>query len=236
MICTRCSCNCCCCGCCCCCICCCWCQGQWMRRRRSMYWKIAKKNLSYTKTNTLRLHFVADCCWLPSPVTRFPTPTGLPAHLAAPAAAVVVCAWGRQNNFTLLTHFMFIKSADRADWIEPNWAELNWTWLDCPALDPGLNRTLSASPAPLHSSSLPKVNPNLCMLHLIKHLCSMTACCCMCSVWCVVCELLCVCLCVCMKSFHMIYSPVQWSSQRRWSVPSGCSPAACCKQIWWPEN
>lgn len=59
-------------------------------------------------------HIKATLCsrLLLTPVTSHPT--GLPAHLAA-AAAVVVCARGRQNNFTLLTHFMFIKSADRAD-------------------------------------------------------------------------------------------------------------------------
>lgn len=58
-------------------------------------------------------HIKATLCsrLLLTPVTSHPT--ALPAHLAA--AAVVVCARGRQNNFTLLTHFMFIKSADRAD-------------------------------------------------------------------------------------------------------------------------
>lgn len=60
-------------------------------------------------------HIKATLCsrLLLTPVTSHPT--GLPAHLAAAAAVVVVCARGRQNNFTLLTHFMFIKSADRAD-------------------------------------------------------------------------------------------------------------------------
>lgn len=109
-----------------------------------------KKNLSYTKTNTLRLHFVTDCCWLPSPVTRFPTPTGLPAHLAA--AVAVVCAWGRQNNFTMLTHFMFIKSADRADWIEPNWTEL-----DCPARAQDSTGHSADPPECPPRSSLPRV-------------------------------------------------------------------------------
>lgn len=233
MICTRCSCNCCCCGCCCCCCCscccCCWCQGQWMRRRRSMYWKIAKKNLSYTKTNTLRLHFVADCCWLPSPVTRLACRLIWLLLLFVPEGdKIILHCW----------HILCLLNQP-TERTESNRTELNWTELDS-TVQHGARTQQDTQRVPCSPHAVlflvlrPKVNPNLCMLHLIKHLCSMTACCCMCSAWCVVwCG---VCLCVCMKSFHMIYSPVQWSSQRRWSVPSGCSPAACCKQIWWPEN
>lgn len=148
MICTRRSCNCCCCGCCCCCYCCCWCQGHWMRRRRSMYWKIAKKKFVIHKNKHIKATLCSRLLLTPShqsPDSRRQLACRLilllPLLLFAPEGdKIILQCW----------HILCLLNQP-TERTESNRTELNWTRLS--STGPGLNRTLSGPP----HSSLPRV-------------------------------------------------------------------------------